>query len=1126
MRAVSFTLRAPPAVPPAAVELLFVSNQLHNNVSGADINFQMPLYATTMLASNNVATSSTGELFAFTLLETCSACGVQLVSNQAIVEGRGAGHAMSFIGTRLSNDSFFLADSNFMQNVLAGLVVEALVEDSNLVISNNTFIDCSTGLKVVLSSGSQHGGLAQVYNKFVGSRSLSNDIFTEEQLGCAEWLIGSSIDANVILSAGPTSNLSLLSQGNEFTGCHSTTCGGALGVLVHNGKNVQVNIEDDSFLSNSVSSCGGGAVSVVMPPDERLFVHKRACPEGTTVCQYQAGVSLCSPTPQLCERMSMFPSWQYTNKLLMRNVSMVGNSATCVGCSGGALTVVNGSVSLDSCFMQGNQASFLGGAIFASGISTAVSLNNSQLLSNTASRASALLVDSRGPLQLRGSTFTSAPRGDDEAVIGLVNAGSAGAVLVDGATSFHCASGTTMAPLQHLYARLQERQTGNLLTWFSVSCEPCNKGTYSLLAGSTRGAWPLPIVNGSVLRPDNPQCLPCPYGASCPGGARLHAKSGFWGYESEQQVRMVLCPEGYCCLATSGHPCTAYSDCTGNRAGRLCGECQAGYTEALGTPACRADDACNDVGFWPLLLFMIAAYIGFLMYRPSALPNPELPVASAGMTKILFYYYQVLPLVLPISSSSSSAATALGALFNYQLHALGTGESGGICPVRGMNAISKIIMEGSMPVVLLAMLIACYYGHRRLLHNSTQLPKFARRLAAASGSVMRSLSATPPDADTLSDEEFRQAIARSRVSSLPLIMPMDEFAVGAVARAAESVDAREETKVDDEDAGGAGASPAGFSVETVGSVEGDDGGAGAVLPSRHSSSSSSSGGGGDGSGGDAKSSGAAGSVKLDAAGQADLCDRRLYSKAVAAGFNFARYSSAAVSLLLLGYASVVEAVMKLLHCEPVDGQLYLFRAAYASCYQWWQVLLFVVLFVIIVPTPLLLLHVRSVAHKKLLSAPPEGMHHWAAALFVMEAPYTAHRKYWESVLLARRLLLIVIYSLVLDPFVRATGLCVCCLFILVWHVWAQPFSHPVAGVLETISLMCLVFISALAVEQGTLNSIGASRPLRELPAIRTFTALLVIAPLLLVVIATMASYVRERWLKRSFARPAAKSVGT
>ena len=104
----------------------------------------------------------------------------------------------------------------------------------------------------------------------------------------------------------------------------------------------------------------------------------------------------------------------------------------------------------------------------------------------------------------------------------------------------------------------------------------------------------------SVTDLTNATCMECPYGAQC--NIDVQAKANFWGVEHNDEVHMYLCPQEYCCL---NQLCDGYNSCGPYRTGTLCGRCKDGYSESLFSTECIPDEECS---YASALWVVVAAY--------------------------------------------------------------------------------------------------------------------------------------------------------------------------------------------------------------------------------------------------------------------------------------------------------------------------------------------------------------------------------------------------------------------------------------------------------------------------------------------------------------------------------------
>jgi len=148
-------------------------------------------------------------------------------------------------------------------------------------------------------------------------------------------------------------------------------------------------------------------------------------------------------------------------------------------------------------------------------------------------------------------------------------------------------------------------------------------------------------------------------------------------------------------------------------------------------------------------------------------------------------------------------------------------------------------------------------------------------------------------------------------------------------------------------------------------------------------------------------------------------------------------------------------------------------AASVICYEWWQVVLMLFVILVLVPLPFLIgvwrwFVRRGVESDNELSRPA------CAALAVLEKAYKPNFKWWETMRLCRRFVIITLFSFVTDPFLRAGSICLVCALVLFLHVQCSPFRSKFVLISETCSLSILFLLSLCAMRQGALSSAGAN----------------------------------------------------
>ena len=161
-----------------------------------------------------------------------------------------------------------------------------------------------------------------------------------------------------------------------------------------------------------------------------------------------------------------------------------------------------------------------------------------------------------------------------------------------------------------------------------ISCSSCPSNTYSLSNGNVT-FFDTDTTGYQVGLMD---CFDCPVGGICDRG-RLRAANNFWGYtESKMEVQFLACPFGYCC---TGELCKTYNSCELGREGTLCGSCSKGLTENVITPDCLEPNNCHHSWFWLVMCIVgICYFIIFLFPTELGLLLKAILVPS-GMTSFL-----------------------------------------------------------------------------------------------------------------------------------------------------------------------------------------------------------------------------------------------------------------------------------------------------------------------------------------------------------------------------------------------------------------------------------------------------------------------------------------------------------
>ena len=244
---------------------------------------------------------------------------------------------------------------------------------------------------------------------------------------------------------------------------------------------------------------------------------------------------------------------------------------------------------------------------------------------------------------------------------------------------------------------------------------------------------------------------------------------------------------------------------------------------------------------------------------------------------------------------------------------------------------------------------------------------------------------------------------------------------------------------------------------------------------------------------------------------------------------FVHYVAVAMEILLLGYERLAETSLKLMHCVPIGSELRLYYDGNVVCWQWWQhcLLAFNVIFVVpfvgvlylgsgklynktiswkqfigacIVPLPFLVYWLAKRSCTKQRGNPASHNRYSRLSSLIDDGnashdieectneisnillgpfrPTTAHDQgtlYWESVLIGRRLVLLIFRAFISNFMVCSLCMSVACILMAVHHLIKKPFTDRTADRMETFSLITLSCIATINVTTATLAS-SAVRP--------------------------------------------------
>ena len=223
------------------------------------------------------------------------------------------------------------------------------------------------------------------------------------------------------------------------------------------------------------------------------------------------------------------------------------------------------------------------------------------------------------------------------------------------------------------------------------------------------------------------------------------------------------------------------------------------------------------------------------------------------------------------------------------------------------------------------------------------------------------------------------------------------------------------------------------------------------------------------------------------------------------------YLAVALETLLLGYETLADTTLKLMHCVPIGQDWHLFVDGNIQCWQWWQYLFIVFIVVFVIPLVLvlfwgsLMLSKDKVSAKEFLMScafPLPFLTIWLFRCFkkrgngnqfqlnvgnfndaeeikkVLHDPFRPSSDgkygtlYWESVLTGRRFILVTIDTFSTNLMIRFVCLDCACVLILLHHLISRPFRDRKANICETLSLVSLVAICTFSLAEVTFISEG------------------------------------------------------
>ena len=217
----------------------------------------------------------------------------------------------------------------------------------------------------------------------------------------------------------------------------------------------------------------------------------------------------------------------------------------------------------------------------------------------------------------------------------------------------------------------------------------------------------------------------------------------------------------------------------------------------------------------------------------------------------------------------------------------------------------------------------------------------------------------------------------------------------------------------------------------------------------------------------------------------------------------APYFQASIKAVFLGYVTLAIVSISLIRCVFVAGESRWFYNGNVTCYHWWQYASFTFIAVFVIPFIFVLILVSFKLHHDMISvrqfilaiifplpflmlwlihfscssavANVEENQNVNALKEMLLAPYRQPDErskrgalYWQSVLIARRFILVLIFSIVAEPSIRLFCMTIVSVAVLCFHLKVKPFQNSLANDLESLSLFFLIILGLVNLFKSVL----------------------------------------------------------
>eukprot|EP01083_Nonionella_stella_P159806 521777_1 len=246
----------------------------------------------------------------------------------------------------------------------------------------------------------------------------------------------------------------------------------------------------------------------------------------------------------------------------------------------------------------------------------------------------------------------------------------------------------------------------------TLQCEECIEGRYKLSSN----------LEGCNVCDPNIDYI------DCPGSNIVIAEFNHWiDVVVNETIMSSDCPNGFCCQRVEGCNYLLHSNelCALNRdpSTPLCGQCQDGYSELLGTPNCgECDRTRYEYFLLPLVISVLfSTYLLYFDVPPAPSTSNEPPPKPSDnvmvfkddqralaviVFKVLLYFAQGLTFILLASSNVHDGLMfyllPILQVFNLsvQFGVNSSDEEAGYCLIAGMTALTEILLNLCIPIFI------------------------------------------------------------------------------------------------------------------------------------------------------------------------------------------------------------------------------------------------------------------------------------------------------------------------------------------------------------------------------------------------------------------------------------------